>query len=58
MNIWTELQDRAGKAGRTMPVVDSLLATTARCHALTLATRNVGDFLQAEVSVMNPWTDS
>jgi predicted nucleic acid-binding protein len=41
-----------------MPVVDSLLATTARCHALTLATRNVGDFLQAEVSVMNPWTDS
>ena len=39
-----------------MPVVDGLLAATARVHGLTLATRNVKDVLRAGVDVINPFT--
>jgi predicted nucleic acid-binding protein len=39
-------------------VIDSLLAATAKCHGLTIATRNVDDFLHCEVSVLNPWAET
>lgn len=39
-----------------MPVVDGLLAATARVHGLTLATRNVKDVLRAGVDVINPFS--
>ncbi len=55
MNAWAELQASAEKAGRKIPVIDSLLAATARCHGLTIATRNVGDFRHCGVPVINPW---
>jgi toxin FitB len=40
---------------RPLPCADSLLAATARVHGLTVATRNVRDFVDFRVSVMNPW---
>jgi len=55
MNAWAELQASAEKAGRRIPVIDSLLAATARCHGLTIATRNVDDFRHCGVPVINPW---
>lgn len=58
MNVWAELQASAEKAGRKIPVVDGLLAATASCHNLTIATRNVDDFRHCEVPVINPWTQS
>ena len=58
MNAWAELQASAEKAGRKLPVIDSLLAATAKCHGLTIATRNVDDFLHCEVSVLNPWAET
>lgn len=42
-------------ADRTLPVVDSLIAATARAHGLTVATRNVRDFQDAGVPVVNPF---
>lgn len=42
-------------AGRTIPVVDGLLAATARHHDLTLVTRNVGDIAHLEVRWLNPF---
>jgi hypothetical protein len=39
-----------------MPVIDSLIAATARAHGLTIATRNVKDFERAGVPVLNPFT--
>ncbi len=35
--------------------VDALLAATALCHELKLATRNVADFEGTGVVVVNPW---
>lgn len=39
---------------RSLPVVDALLAATARVHGLTLVTRNVRDFRGLDVAVLNP----
>jgi predicted nucleic acid-binding protein len=42
-------------AARRAPVVDALLAATARVHRLTLVTRNVRDFAGLNVRVLNPF---
>src|SRR5262249_60924396 len=36
---------------------DALIAATALVHGLTVATRNVPDFEQTGVGVVNPWAD-
>lgn len=38
-----------------LPVIDGLLAATARVRGLTLVTRNVGDFARTGVVTLNPW---
>lgn len=53
---WGKLQGEAERAGMKLPVIDSLLAATAACHHLTLATRNFADFARCGVPLLNPWT--
>jgi predicted nucleic acid-binding protein len=36
-------------------MADGLIAATAIQHGLTLATRNVKDFVELGVDVVNPW---
>ena len=38
-----------------LPVIDSLLAATAKVHGLTLVTRNVKDVERSGVDLMNPF---
>ena len=57
MNEWAELQADAEKKGHRLPVVDSLIAATARCHGLTLATRKIQDFLHCGIAIHNPWSE-
>ena len=40
-----------------VPVVDALIAATARVNGLTIVTRNVRDFELAGVPVINPFTE-
>jgi len=40
---------------RTRGDVDGLIAATAIVHGLTVATRNVADFADTGVPVVNPW---
>ena len=42
------------RARRNVPVIDGLLAATARVHDLTLVTRNLRDFRELSVRVINP----
>jgi predicted nucleic acid-binding protein len=66
--VTTEYQDRiigidqeiAEEWGRSdvpdpMPVIDGLLAATAKVHRLTLVTRNVKDIKRAGVSYLDPF---
>lgn len=38
-----------------LPVIDGLLAATAKVHGLTLVTRNVRDVARTGVDMLNPW---
>jgi len=50
---WGKLRARAVK---TMSVLDSLIASAAITHHMTLVTRNVKDFKDIEgISLINPW---
>lgn len=56
MSEWAQIQAQAEKSGRPLPMVDSLVAASARCHGLTVATRNIRDFQGCMVSVYDPWS--
>jgi toxin FitB len=59
LQIDARICDRWGRmsaaAGRTLPVIDSLLAASAVEHGLTLVTRNVKDFIGLPVTTIDPW---
>ena len=47
---WGELS-----AGRSLPVIDTLIAATALNHGLTLVTRNTRDVASTGVLLIDPW---
>ena len=42
-------------ANRPLPVIDGLLAATAKTHRMTLVTRNTADIAHLDVSTLNPF---
>jgi len=53
--IWGRLQGEVEQKGVTLPVMDSLIAATAKAHGLVVVTRNVKDIERCQVRVCNPW---
>lgn len=49
------LRARANRSGRVLDLGDALIAGTAQANALSLATRNVRDFRDLGLEVINPW---
>ncbi|WP_408874272.1 hypothetical protein [Falsiroseomonas sp.] len=43
------------KSRYTYAQPDALIAATAQVHGLAVVTRNVEDFVQAGVPILNPW---
>lgn len=43
-------------AGLHVPSADCQIAVIARSRDLAVATRNVGDFEEMEIEVVDPWT--
>jgi predicted nucleic acid-binding protein len=54
---WLWLARRLRARGRPQSAPDLLIASTARVHALTVATRNVRDFADTGVVVYDPWNN-
>jgi predicted nucleic acid-binding protein len=53
---WRLLIEKGKGNGHTFSQPDLFIAATALSHTLTLVTRNVRDFMLAEIPVLNPWT--
>jgi predicted nucleic acid-binding protein len=57
-DIMTEWGKFVAKHNRTLPVIDSLLASTCLNRHFTLVSRNVKDFSDMRgLSIVNPWDD-
>jgi predicted nucleic acid-binding protein len=52
---WAGLQARHSKTGRTLAALDSLIAATSVVHDLDLVTRNVRDYENLGIEIVNPW---
>lgn len=53
---WAELLASLRASGQAMPIKDSLIASTALVHDLTVVTRNQSDFEKAGVDLLNPFS--
>jgi predicted nucleic acid-binding protein len=54
-SVWGQMTGDSERLGRSLPVVDALIAATAKVADLTVATRNTRDFERCSVRVFNPW---
>lgn len=52
---WGLLAASAKGEGKTLSIIDGLLAATALHHNLAVVSRNVSDFASTQVQVLNPW---
>jgi len=52
---WGLLAASAKGEGRTLSAIDGLLAATALHFNLTVVSRNISDFADTRVPVLNPW---
>lgn len=55
--VWADMAVQAETQGKSMAAFDSIIAATARAHDCILVTRNVRDFVNAGIDVINPWQD-
>jgi predicted nucleic acid-binding protein len=52
---WGNLSAQSNAKGRPRPIIDAILAATALKHDLVLVTRNVRDYEDLDVTILNPW---
>lgn len=53
--LWGELRGTLLRRGKPASLFDSLIAATARVHGFSVVTRNVRDFQNFDVDIINPW---
>lgn len=53
--IWSQMTVSVETLGKPIAAFDSIIAATARAFDCTLVTRNIRDFVNAGVEVLDPW---
>ncbi|MBB5752989.1 type II toxin-antitoxin system VapC family toxin [Prosthecomicrobium pneumaticum] len=58
LSVDASVADQWGRlaAGRSRPIIDTLIAATAMVHGMTLVTRNVADVRDTGVALVDPWS--
>jgi len=54
-NQWGRLSAAARQRGTGLQVMDGFIAATALAHSHVVVTRNVRDFQNLDIEVVNPW---
>jgi toxin FitB len=54
-SVWGQMYGELEKRGIVRPIFDSLFEATAIEHDLILVTRNVRNFRDSSVTILNPW---
>lgn len=54
-HAFARLRAKRQALGKLLNVMDALVASIASAHAMTLATRNVADFVDLDIAVVNPF---
>jgi predicted nucleic acid-binding protein len=54
-HAFARLRAKRQALGKPLAVMDALVASIASAHAMTLATRNVADFVELDIAVVNPF---
>ena len=52
---WGQIVANLENQGRKIPAVDSLIAATVLQYDLCLVTRNIQDFQNCSIKILNPW---
>ena len=52
---YADIVVRRERAGRPIGMADAQIAATCRSHGAVLATRNVDDFADTGITIVNPW---
>lgn len=52
---WGKIQAKSELSGKTLPVIDGLIAATGFFHDLVVVTRNIKDMKGSGVELLNPW---
>lgn len=53
---YADIVVRRERAGRPISTADAQIAATCRSHGATLATRNIDDFADTGIAIVDPWT--
>ena len=53
---YTEVASARRAIGRPVPIADCQIAAIARSRGMVMATRNVRDFADMDIDVIDPWT--
>ena len=53
---WGVMLGEAEGRGRPLPVIDALIAATAKVHGCAVVTRNEADIEPTGIELVNPWT--
>lgn len=56
--VWGRLMRDGDRAGRTPAAADAQIAAVANQHELILVTRNVKDFVNFDIQLLDPWRSS
>ena len=54
---WRLMVEEGRKVGHTFSQPDLIIAATGQHHGLTILSRDTADYVKAQVTVFNPWTD-
>ncbi len=54
-DAWGNIHARGKTIGRSIDIMDGLIAATAEVHEMTVVTRDVSDFGAVGTLVLNPW---